>query len=740
MMNKYLFNLTVGMTLLLFSSILVYGQDYTDLSLDIDFEQSIGEVGETMNFTLTLTNNGPTMATDVEILVQFPTNATLGAFSGDFTDNSWTVSSLNALNSVELMGALQITAEGIGFLEAEIVEASPFDYNSTPGNGNTAENDYASACYVIPMMICPGQSVALSAPSGYDDYEWYQNGDLVSSNENEFIAFESGEYVYQCSDDNGCLIETPCPFIVNFANDCTIDLSISAEAIDGAYQVGDTVMAHFTVSNDGILDATDIQIQVEYSSNFALIGAVSTTGDFNNDVWSISSLPTGSNTQAWIGLEVTAPGAIESSAYVLNAGEPDSDSMAGNTNVFEDDYVRVIGDATEIVNLPISLICDYPTDICRLPMLMDQQPTQICLEYCTEGVSISSVETLFNCSIQSLSDSCINYLPLPLFEGDDELTFVVCTQDELVCDTVSINLTVSPNCDDIVVNNPPIAVSDNYETMLGEGLLLTPLINDYDPDGQAISLCDVLQPTYGEIEIQGNDIYYTPDDGYAGMDEFTYVICDEDGMQSMATVSIEIISPPCHPDMELCRKPFLDNQQATQLCIAFCDPTMVIQDVDADFNCSTTNISELCFSFLPLPLQEGLATVEVVGCNGEGDCETVIILVDIYSECTDDLPRLAIDIENEKIANVLSPNNDGVNDVVNFGQLLGNAVEWRMVIFDRFGSIVYEAQLGDQAFWNGAYFNEGRLLEDGTYFYQLEYSIGVQTNIKRRAGFIELRK
>jgi len=115
-------------------------------------------------------------------------------------------------------------------------------------------------------------------------------------------------------------------------------------------------------------------------------------------------------------------------------------------------------------------------------------------------------------------------------------------------------------------------------------------------------------------------------------------------------------------------------------------------------------------------------------------------LVDIYSECTDDLPRLGLDIEDQKIANVLSPNNDGVNDVVNFGQLLGNAIEWQIVIFDRFGSTVYEAQLGNQSFWNGAYFNEGRLLEDGTYFYQLEYSIGAQKNIKRRAGFIELRK
>jgi gliding motility-associated-like protein len=94
-------------------------------------------------------------------------------------------------------------------------------------------------------------------------------------------------------------------------------------------------------------------------------------------------------------------------------------------------------------------------------------------------------------------------------------------------------------------NTPPVAVNDTLSTSGGTSVDIPVLNNDYDPDGDNIFVTGIVtDPNHGTVTINSDGtITYTPDEGYSGIDSFTYVICD-DGIPSMcdsATVYITIV-------------------------------------------------------------------------------------------------------------------------------------------------------------------------------------------------------
>lgn len=68
------------------------------------------------------------------------------------------------------------------------------------------------------------------------------------------------------------------------------------------------------------------------------------------------------------------------------------------------------------------------------------------------------------------------------------------------------------------------------------------------------------------------------------------------------------------------------------------------------------------------------------------------------------------------IPNVFSPNGDGVNDVF---KLTGFSGSWELMIFDRWGSLVFATQQAEGASWNGANI-QGEAVDTGVYFYTLK--------------------
>jgi len=103
----------------------------------------------------------------------------------------------------------------------------------------------------------------------------------------------------------------------------------------------------------------------------------------------------------------------------------------------------------------------------------------------------------------------------------------------------------------IFENALPVAVNDSA-TVLENSLnnSLDVLANDYDPDGDNLTITSVTQPLNGVSYQDGSYVYYTPLASYTGSDSFTYNISDGVGGTASAVVFIAVVpmnTPPYAP-------------------------------------------------------------------------------------------------------------------------------------------------------------------------------------------------
>jgi autotransporter-associated beta strand protein len=92
----------------------------------------------------------------------------------------------------------------------------------------------------------------------------------------------------------------------------------------------------------------------------------------------------------------------------------------------------------------------------------------------------------------------------------------------------------------IRVGASPLAVNDNVTTAEDTAGTFSVMANDYDPDGDIVSLVSVTQGANGSVAISGNNVTYTPAANYHGSDSFTYTVTDSDNGTATATVSVTV--------------------------------------------------------------------------------------------------------------------------------------------------------------------------------------------------------
>ena len=419
-------------------------------------------------------------------------------------------------------------------------------------------------------------------------------------------------------------------------------------------------------------------------------------------------------------------------------------NQAGNyTYQAKDDQECVIETPCPyIVNTSIcetNVDCANNETLCRKTFYDYPFPTEICIDFCGTDLSIDSTSTLFNCSILQTSPNCFTYLPLPLFGGSDTISVYACNNTG-ACDTAYVFLTVSSACDGggEIVNQPPVAIDDYFEIDPNTPNSLDLLSNDADPDGGSLELCGYTPPAHGTIQVVNGTLFYTPNPGYSGTDQFIYNVCDDFSAQDIAVVNL-VIESDCAVNMSFCRPTFPLDPNANEVCIEFCQAGMEIVEINTQFFCNISETNGNCFSFVPFPLQEGLAEIEVVGCDSQNNCEIANVSIEVNDECGADTNAPRIFTEQLELANIITPNGDGINDFFNFENAFPTAFAWQIRIFNRTGSVVYESNEKESLpFWNGKMYGEYDLAA-GTYFYSIISDTGTGTT-QNRTGFIELRR
>lgn len=85
-------------------------------------------------------------------------------------------------------------------------------------------------------------------------------------------------------------------------------------------------------------------------------------------------------------------------------------------------------------------------------------------------------------------------------------------------------------------------------------------------------------------------------------------------------------------------------------------------------------------------------------------------------------------------ANVFSPNGDGIND--NFRFVSGELLECEIIVYNRWGRIVFESNESDFA-WNGTHYMTGLVLSEGTYYYVVK-GVKLNNTTYEATGFVTL--
>ena len=121
------------------------------------------------------------------------------------------------------------------------------------------------------------------------------------------------------------------------------------------------------------------------------------------------------------------------------------------------------------------------------------------------------------------SDGTYTYTPSPNYYGTDTIIIAVCDSGfplPAICVNNTLVITINS------VNDLCNANNDTTDVCSDATLVVNPLANDTDIDGDSLFISAIVQPSNGTASTNGITITYTPNAGYFGPDSILYTVCD----------------------------------------------------------------------------------------------------------------------------------------------------------------------------------------------------------------------
>jgi uncharacterized repeat protein (TIGR01451 family) len=137
-----------------------------DLSLVKTVDNTAPQLNSNITYTLTLTNAGPDVATNVTVRDQLPAGLTFvsaNASTGSFNNgtNLWTIPSLGVGASATLQIVATVTSTNPIVNTAQVMASDQGDPDSVPANSNGSEDDQDDA----PVVAAVAAAVAIPTAS-----------------------------------------------------------------------------------------------------------------------------------------------------------------------------------------------------------------------------------------------------------------------------------------------------------------------------------------------------------------------------------------------------------------------------------------------------------------------------------------------------------------------------------------------------------------------------------------------
>ena len=142
-----------------------------DLSLDLSVDDNLVDIGQTVTFTIIVTNDGPDMATGVQVMDRLPSGYDFeGANTapGNYNEISgvWNIGTLGAGTIAILTITAAVKPSGDHTNLAEVMASNLLDYDSVPNNGVDTDGDGNVTDDPDDEDDGDGQSVIVGGSSG----------------------------------------------------------------------------------------------------------------------------------------------------------------------------------------------------------------------------------------------------------------------------------------------------------------------------------------------------------------------------------------------------------------------------------------------------------------------------------------------------------------------------------------------------------------------------------------------
>jgi CshA-type fibril repeat protein len=232
-------------------------------------------------------------------------------------------------------------------------------------------------------------------------------------------------------------------------------------------------------------------------------------------------------------------------------------------------------------------------------------------------------------------DGTVTYTPDPGFIGTETFTYTVCDAEEN-CDIAAITVTVE--------NTPPSPLNDYASTLVNTPVSIPVLDNDKDINGDPLNLVGIsTPPANGTVTINPDGtVTYTPNEGFEGTDTFTYLVEDDKGGITVATVTVTVSDevPAAQDDTASARPETPTKIEVLKNDTDPNDDPLTVKDVTDPPHGSVLINEDGTVTYTPDPGFIGTDTFTYTVCDDNGHCDTADVTVTVENE-----PPIAADDE-----------------------------------------------------------------------------------------------
>ncbi len=171
-----------------------------DLGVVVSLNNKTPNLGQIINYTFTLTNNGYGTPTNVQTLITLPAGfvvTNVGTTSGGYNINTgiWSIGTTPTGQTFTLTVSGYANIEGIDYATITLINTSLQDILSF--------NNTAKVCYATPVSICYGEGYIAYLGKQNTNIKWFKNG-LQISNANADSLFITTTGNFSASYTNTC--------------------------------------------------------------------------------------------------------------------------------------------------------------------------------------------------------------------------------------------------------------------------------------------------------------------------------------------------------------------------------------------------------------------------------------------------------------------------------------------------------------------------------------------------------